>query len=168
MSRFHAPIAEQIWDAKYRLKQADGTAIDETIESTWQRIAHALAEAEEPTETESGQQRRARSKIRFYDALDNFQFLPAGRITAGAGAGRNVTLFNCLAGETLVLTAEYGLVRIGEIAGERVHVLDGGGEWVEAPINSFGEQAVAPVYLRGGYNGRERKTIRATAGHRWI
>ena len=28
MSRFAAPIAEQIWDMKYRLKAADGTPID--------------------------------------------------------------------------------------------------------------------------------------------
>ena len=28
-------------------------------------------------------------------ALSDFQFLPAGRILAGAGTGRTVTLFNC-------------------------------------------------------------------------
>ena len=28
MTRFAAPIAEQIWDMKYRLKEADGTAVD--------------------------------------------------------------------------------------------------------------------------------------------
>jgi ribonucleoside-diphosphate reductase alpha chain len=32
---------------------------------------------------------------RFYEALEDFRYLPAGRITAGAGTGRNVTLFNC-------------------------------------------------------------------------
>ncbi len=32
---------------------------------------------------------------RFYAALEDFKFLPAGRITAGAGTGRSVTLFNC-------------------------------------------------------------------------
>ncbi|MCW8843874.1 MAG: adenosylcobalamin-dependent ribonucleoside-diphosphate reductase, partial [Rhodobacteraceae bacterium] len=30
-----------------------------------------------------------------YGALEDFKFLPAGRITAGAGTGRSVTLFNC-------------------------------------------------------------------------
>ena len=39
MTRFSAPIAEQIWDMKYRLKDADGTVIDETVEDTWRRIA---------------------------------------------------------------------------------------------------------------------------------
>ena len=86
MSRFAAPIAEQIWDMKYRLKDADGRAIDGSIEDTWRRIARALAEVEaEPGKWEA----------RFYAALEDFKFLPAGRITAGAGTGRAVTLFNC-------------------------------------------------------------------------
>ncbi|MEK9755385.1 MAG: adenosylcobalamin-dependent ribonucleoside-diphosphate reductase, partial [Rhodospirillaceae bacterium] len=31
----------------------------------------------------------------FFDAMDGFMFLPAGRILSGAGASRRVTLFNC-------------------------------------------------------------------------
>ena len=31
MSRFSAPIAEQIWDMKYRLKTADDEPIDATL-----------------------------------------------------------------------------------------------------------------------------------------
>ncbi|EAQ14716.1 ribonucleoside-diphosphate reductase class II [Maritimibacter alkaliphilus HTCC2654] len=83
MTRFAAPIAEQIWDMKYRLKEADGTAVDKTIEDTWHRIADALADSEPERAGE------------FYAALEDFKFLPAGRITAGAGTARNVTLFNC-------------------------------------------------------------------------
>jgi ribonucleoside-diphosphate reductase alpha chain len=86
MSPFSAPIAEAIWDMKYRLKEADGTPIDGTVQDSWRRIARALAEVEtEPKVWEE----------RFYGALEGFKFLPAGRITAGAGTGRNVTLFNC-------------------------------------------------------------------------
>ncbi|WP_292291998.1 adenosylcobalamin-dependent ribonucleoside-diphosphate reductase [Marivita sp.] len=86
MSRFNAPIAEQIWDMKYRLKQADGTPVDSTVEDTWRRIARSLAEVEaEPQVWED----------RFYAALEDFKYLPAGRITAGAGTARSVTLFNC-------------------------------------------------------------------------
>ena len=86
MSRFAAPIAEQIWDMKYRLKAADGTPIDGSVEDTWRRIARALAEVEKDP---------ALWEDRFYKALEGFKYLPAGRITAGAGTGRNVTLFNC-------------------------------------------------------------------------
>ncbi|WP_071673160.1 adenosylcobalamin-dependent ribonucleoside-diphosphate reductase [Nioella nitratireducens] len=86
MSRFSAPIAEAIWDMKYRLKEADGTPIDLTVEDTWRRIARALAKVEkDPAQWED----------KFYAALEDFKYLPAGRITAGAGTGRNVTLFNC-------------------------------------------------------------------------
>ncbi len=86
MTAFSAPIAEQIWDMKYRFKEADGTPIDETVEDTWKRIAGALAVVEDdPAAWES----------KFYDALADFKYLPAGRITAGAGTARSVTLFNC-------------------------------------------------------------------------
>ena len=86
MSRFDAPIAEQIWDMKYRFRDADGTAIDGSVEDSWRRIARALAEPEADP---------ARWEQPFYEALEDFRFLPAGRITAGAGTGRQVTLFNC-------------------------------------------------------------------------
>ena len=50
MNRFSAPIAETIWDMKYRLKDADGTPVDATVEDTWRRIARALAEVEDDLE----------------------------------------------------------------------------------------------------------------------
>ncbi|MBT3535101.1 MAG: adenosylcobalamin-dependent ribonucleoside-diphosphate reductase [Rhodospirillaceae bacterium] len=81
-----APISQQIWDMKYRLRGADGQAVDDTIEDSWRRVAGALAAAEDVGESWAEP---------FYQALDDFRFLPAGRILAGAGAGRNVTLFNC-------------------------------------------------------------------------
>ncbi len=86
MSAFSTPIAEQIWDMKYRLRAADGTAMEQTVQDSWHRIAGALAAVEaDPAAWEP----------RFYAALEGFRFLPAGRITAGAGTGRQVTLFNC-------------------------------------------------------------------------
>ena len=54
---------------------------------TWQRVAHALADVEVSDRFEWGQ--------RFLDILQDFQFLPGGRIQAGAGTDRDVTLFNC-------------------------------------------------------------------------
>ncbi|MCE8545196.1 adenosylcobalamin-dependent ribonucleoside-diphosphate reductase [Ruegeria pomeroyi] len=86
MSRFAAPIAEQIWDMKYRFKQADGTPIDQTVEDSWRRIARDLARVEQDPD---------RWEREFYTALEDFKYLPAGRITAGAGTARQVTLFNC-------------------------------------------------------------------------
>ena len=83
---FAAPIAESIWDMKYRLKDAGGAPLDGTLEATWARVARALAAVEaEPAVWEP----------RFRAALEGFRFLPAGRILAGAGTDRTVTLFNC-------------------------------------------------------------------------
>jgi len=81
-------VSRQIWDMKYRLKAPDGTPIDRDVADSWSRVALALAEAEP-----AGQWvERAKE---FARALAGHKFLPAGRILAGAGTGRNVTLFNC-------------------------------------------------------------------------
>ena len=81
-------IASQIWDMKYRLKDATGAPVEADIEATWSRVAEAVAEAEAPGE-------RAKWARAFRDGLQDYNFLPAGRILAGAGTARRVTLFNC-------------------------------------------------------------------------
>jgi ribonucleoside-diphosphate reductase alpha chain len=73
---------------EYRRRNGAGV-YDETIEDSWRRVATALAEVE-PTE-------KADWEGRFYSILEGFRFLPAGRILAGAGTGRQATLFNCFA-----------------------------------------------------------------------
>ena len=79
-------ISRDVWAAKYRLQDENGP-IEKTIEETWQRIARSLAAAE------SGD--RTQWETRFGQALADFRFLPGGRIYAGAGTNRRVTLFNC-------------------------------------------------------------------------
>src|SRR6266852_384376 len=81
-------ISHQIWDMKYRFKAADGTPLDRTVEESWARVALAAAQAEKP-------ETRRTSALDFAEALAGHRFLPAGRILAGAGTGRAVTLFNC-------------------------------------------------------------------------
>ncbi|HKB96018.1 MAG TPA: adenosylcobalamin-dependent ribonucleoside-diphosphate reductase [Rhizomicrobium sp.] len=81
-------ISESIWDMKYRLKAPDGTPVDHDVADSWARVALALAEAEAPD-------RRVVHAQEFAHALAGHKFLPAGRILAGAGTGRSVTLFNC-------------------------------------------------------------------------
>ena len=97
-SRFPTPISEEIWNMKYRLRDPDlvdaagntvpGTIHDVTVEDSWRRVAKALAQAEDADV-------QAEFEERFFEALENWKYLPAGRITAGAGTGRSVTLFNC-------------------------------------------------------------------------
>jgi ribonucleoside-diphosphate reductase alpha chain len=84
---FDNPLAGEIWSSKYRYAPAEGGG-DATLAETWTRVATALAEAEKP-------ELRAEMRARFLSALTDHRFLPAGRILAGAGTGRTVTLFNC-------------------------------------------------------------------------
>ncbi len=81
-------ISEHIWDLKYRLKAADGRPLDVTLADTWRRVARAAASTEK-------KRSRQRWEDKFFEAMNDMAFLPAGRIIAGAGSGRDVTLFNC-------------------------------------------------------------------------
>jgi ribonucleoside-diphosphate reductase alpha chain len=83
---FLTEISRHIWDAKYRHREAD-RIIDRELTDTWRRIARGLASVE-PEDQEHWEQR-------FYDILEGFRFLPGGRIQAGTGTARRVTLFNC-------------------------------------------------------------------------
>ena len=80
------PISQQIWDMKYRLKTAAGHPVDKTMADSWRRIARALAAPEQDPGPWEKQ---------FFKAMEDFRFLPAGRIFVGAGSERRVTLFNC-------------------------------------------------------------------------
>jgi len=82
-----APISRQVWEQKYRFAPAPRQA-ETSVEDMWRRVARAAASVEKPDE-------RTLWQARFFDAMSNFQFIPAGRILAGAGTGRAVTLFNC-------------------------------------------------------------------------
>jgi ribonucleoside-diphosphate reductase alpha chain len=84
-----APIARRIWEAKYRLK-AGGDVIDREVGDTWARVAAAASAVET-----GGKKQRAHWAAEFEAAMADFGFLPGGRILAGAGTGRAVTLFNC-------------------------------------------------------------------------
>lgn len=99
-ARFHAPISQEIWEKKYRhLDKFTGEIFDQTVEDSWRRIATALAEPE--TALPAGIQHSPGMTPQeywageFYEALEDYKFLPAGRIIAGAGTSRRVTLFNC-------------------------------------------------------------------------
>jgi ribonucleoside-diphosphate reductase alpha chain len=109
---FPAAISEEIWEAKYRFKAPLGggaaagghdpefkcrefgscapPAYDTTLGDTFWRVARAAAAREK-----GGKRAREKWARAFHDAMSDFGFLPGGRILAGAGTGREVTLFNC-------------------------------------------------------------------------
>jgi ribonucleoside-diphosphate reductase alpha chain len=82
---FENPVSREVWNWKYRL--TNEACRDSTVQDTWRRVAKALAGAE--SDHTSYWERV------FYEALEDFRFLPGGRILAGAGSPHDVTLFNC-------------------------------------------------------------------------
>ncbi|WP_222873200.1 ribonucleotide reductase N-terminal alpha domain-containing protein [Hankyongella ginsenosidimutans] len=90
---FDTPLAEEIWDKKYRFRSDAGEDAD--LAATLDRVADAVAKAEKPAH-------RKLWRARFREALSDFRFIPAGRILAGAGTARNVTLFNCFVMGTIL------------------------------------------------------------------
>lgn len=85
-TEFSQPIAAQIWKQKYRYVTG-GREIDKTLADTWSRTARSLAKAELPEHQEKIMQD-------FLAAFQDFKLLPAGRILAGIGTHRKVTLCN--------------------------------------------------------------------------
>ncbi|MEQ9488905.1 MAG: adenosylcobalamin-dependent ribonucleoside-diphosphate reductase [Alphaproteobacteria bacterium] len=87
---FHTDISSRIWEMKYRFTEPDGQPVDKTVVDTWKRVAKTVAMVESGASTDP-----ETWENRFFNALKDFRFLPAGRILAGAGTARDVTLFNC-------------------------------------------------------------------------
>ncbi len=91
------PASWDIWDKKYRLKAKDGRPIDETIDSTYQRVARALADVEGTPEL------RERWYEKFLWALRHGA-IPAGRIISNAGAWEHkpaTSTINCTVSGTI-------------------------------------------------------------------
>ncbi len=80
-------ISHEIWKAKYRFVHCDGTA-EQSLGQTLERVAKAVAAAE----TINLQNHWSRQ---FLAVMADLSFIPAGRILAGAGTNRAVTLINC-------------------------------------------------------------------------
>jgi len=78
-------FSEHIWKSKYRYSQGS-TICDKDIYDTWKRVAGAAATIEKDHDT---------WQQAFYEILSDYRFLPGGRILAGAGTKKRVTLFNC-------------------------------------------------------------------------
>src|SRR5665811_2318549 len=85
MNEFASEISRHVWRSKYRY--TDQGTCEHGLVDTWGRIARTLA-AVEPKDN-------ALWEDRYFSILQDFKFLPGGRIQAGAGTARKVTLFNC-------------------------------------------------------------------------
>jgi len=85
---FDVLIARDIWAAKYRFSGRGDLPADADFDATAARVAAAAAAVESDFD-------RPLWQARFEEVIGKMQFIPAGRILAGAGTDRAVTLFNC-------------------------------------------------------------------------
>jgi ribonucleoside-diphosphate reductase alpha chain len=79
------PISLFAWDDKYRLKNPDGTSTENSPQDSHRRVVEGVF-AKDPDK---------KKKNAAFDAMVRGDLMPAGRIHAGAGTGRRVTLINC-------------------------------------------------------------------------
>ena len=86
------PIVETIWKEKYRLVRPDGTSLESCPADSQRRVAAAVFAAD-PL--------RAHFEPLLADAMIRQEWCPGGRIHAGAGAGRRVTLINCFVNQVV-------------------------------------------------------------------
>ncbi len=70
------------WLDRYALRDSKGNVVEDDITDTWKRVADAIGRDEE-------------QRLRFYELLQDFKFVPGGRILAGAGAESEKTFYNC-------------------------------------------------------------------------
>src|SRR2546421_861380 len=82
-------IRQKVFMDRYSLKDPAGQPLEFYPEQLWARVARGIAAVEKTEELQAHWEKR------FYEALSDFQFVPGGRILAGAGSGHQVTFYNC-------------------------------------------------------------------------
>lgn len=81
-------IRQKVFLDRYALKDKDGSLLESTPEEMWRRVARGIAQTEKKDV-------RGHWRKEFYRVMEDFKFVPAGRILSGAGTGYQVTYFNC-------------------------------------------------------------------------
>src|SRR5438876_9331704 len=82
-------IRQKVFMDRYSLKDPSGQPLEFYPEQLCARVARGIASVEETEESREVWEKR------FYEALTNFQFVPGGRLLAGAGSERQATFYNC-------------------------------------------------------------------------
>jgi ribonucleoside-diphosphate reductase alpha chain len=137
-SPFETPIAEAIWQSRYRFSR-DHQIVDQTPAETWVRVAAALARPESE---------QARWEAAFVTLMTDLDFLPGGRILAGAGTGRRVTLANCFVMGPLI--DDLGSLFDGLKEGALTMQAGGGVGYDFSPLRPAGARAAATANIASG------------------
>jgi ribonucleoside-diphosphate reductase alpha chain len=131
-------IGQRVWASRYRAVAPDGRE-ERDVRATWRRIARALAGVE-PASGPAWQER-------FLALLEDFRFLPGGRIQAGCGLA-NASLFNCFVMAPPVGDASSLLSCIEELMRT---MLAGGGVGCDfSSVAPAGQASNQPASIRSG------------------
>ena len=85
------PLVRDTWRRKYRHTLPDGSSPEATVADTRRRVVEGVY-AKDPD---------PHAKAEAMDLVQRGLLVPAGRVNAGAGLSKNVTLINCFVNETV-------------------------------------------------------------------
>jgi len=97
-SRFYVPLSKgtklsgvrkKLFLDRYSMKDEKGRPMESYPEQMWERVAWALSLAVKTKKLQKAWQQK------FYNAMEDFKFCPAGRFLTSAGTGVDNTMINC-------------------------------------------------------------------------
>jgi ribonucleotide reductase class II len=157
-----APSANPVY---YRTYSRFENGIRESWADTCARVVDGIAELGKFTDEEKALVYR---NVRSQKCLPSGRWLWIGGTEWSKKPQNFYGSYNCLTGETLVSTLEYGAVEISFLEGKTVNVINRNGEWSKAEFSRFPEDEIYEITLRRGIANGALKTIRATGNHRWF
>ncbi|HET9000400.1 MAG TPA: adenosylcobalamin-dependent ribonucleoside-diphosphate reductase [bacterium] len=107
-------LRTRVFIDKYALRDREGRILEQTPVEMWERIARGVASVEATPEL------RERFAREFYWLMEDFRFIPGGRIMHAVGNPKRVTALNCFPAGTRVLTREGFKPIEGILPGEEV------------------------------------------------
>lgn len=81
-------IRKDVFLDRYSLKDEEGKSIEDYPEQMWRRVAWGISQQERSPHRKMWEEK-------FYQAMTDFKFVPAGRILSGAGTPFQTTYYNC-------------------------------------------------------------------------
>lgn len=81
-------IRKKVFLDRYALKGTDGELIEHEPAEMWRRVAWGISQNEKKKDQKVWEEK-------FYKVMEDFKFVPGGRILSGAGTNYQVTYFNC-------------------------------------------------------------------------
>lgn len=135
---------------RYARKGEDGSPVETDPTQMFDRVASAIA----ATEAEDNA---------FRDLLDDFKFVPGGRILAGAGAESEVTFYNCYVIPVETRARRQFRSDYSDTPADLLFPQDSGSDSREAIIDTIG--LMVDIMSRGGGVGINWSVLRPSGAH---